>query len=149
MKQVKAMGKEATQQLHPLADKYRLAAIYVFGSRAGEIASRLEGRSAPVSALQSDVDVGIQPEKGARLSAEDRVELTLTLEDIFEAGRVDLVVLPEAGPFLALDIIRGELIYCRDLDQQAEDELYFLRRAGDLSYFEKERRKMVLTEGGR
>jgi uncharacterized protein len=68
---------------------------------------------------------------------------------LFGAARVDLVVLPEADAFLALDVIRGELIYCRDFDQQAEDELYILRKAGDLAYFEKERRKLILTGGGR
>ncbi len=139
----------ATQRLHHLADQYRLASIYVFGSRAGEIFGRLEGRAAPVSALPSDVDMGIQPEKGTRLSAEDRVELTLALEALFGAGRIDLVVLPEADAFLALDIIRGEILYCRDFDQQAEDELYFLRRAGDLSYFQRERIRAILKEGGR
>ena len=47
------------------------------------------------------------------------------------------MVLPEASPFLALDVIKGELIYCNDPDLQAEDELYVLRRAGDLAYYEK------------
>jgi predicted nucleotidyltransferase len=138
-----------TQQLHHLADRYRLAVIYVFGSRADEIAGRIEGRTVPVSAPLSDLDLGIQPEKETRLSAEDRVELTLALEDLFGVGRVDLVVLPEADAFLALDIICGEILYCRDFDQQAEDELYVLRRAGDLSYFQRERIRMVLNEGGR
>ncbi len=143
------MGLTLKQQLHHLADRYRLAVIYVFGSRAVEMAGRLEGKAAPVSALESDVDVGVQPEKGTRLSAEDRVELTLALEDLFGVRRVDLVVLPEADAFLALDIIRGEILFCRDFDQQAEDELYVLRRAGDLSYFQRERIRMILKEGGR
>jgi predicted nucleotidyltransferase len=139
----------ATQRLHHLADQYRLASIYVFGSRADEVANRIQGKAAAVSALQSDVDIGIQPEKGARLSAEDRVVLTLALEALFGARRVDLVILPEADAFLALDIIRGEILYCRDFDQQAEDELYVLRRAGDLSYFQRERIRTILDEGGR
>jgi uncharacterized protein len=143
------MHLTAKQQLRHLAARYRLAVIYVFGSRASEIANRLEKKAVPVSALQSDVDVGIQPEKGLRLSAEDRVELTLALEDLFGDVRVDLVVLPEADAFLALDIIRGEILYCRDFDQQAEDELYILRRAGDLSYFQRERIRTILNEGGR
>jgi predicted nucleotidyltransferase len=143
------MGMTGTQQLYHLADQYRLAVIYVFGSRAVEIAGRLEGRAATVSAPLSDVDIGVQPELGHRLTAQDRVEIVVALEALFGVKRVDLVVLPEAGPYLALDIIRGELIYCRNPDQQAEDELYILRRAGDLAYFEKERRKMILTGGGR
>jgi hypothetical protein len=83
------------------------------------------------------------------LAAEERVELALALEKLFAVPRVDLVVLPEAGPFLALEVVKGELLDCRDYDRQAEDELYILRRAGDLARFEKERRRLILEEGGR
>jgi hypothetical protein len=58
---------------------------------------------------------------------------------------VDLVVLPEADPFLALDVIRGELLTCADADAQAEDELYVLRRAGDLARFARERWRLILS----
>ena len=51
------------EQLHHLADRYRLAVIYTFGSRAVEMAGRLEGKAALISALESDADVGVQPEK--------------------------------------------------------------------------------------
>ncbi|MFH0788205.1 MAG: hypothetical protein V2B13_11410 [Pseudomonadota bacterium] len=76
------------------------------------------------------------------------MEICLALEDLFKIQRVDLVVLKEAGPFLALDILNGEFLYCVDLDRQAEEELYVLRRAGDLAYYERERRKMILREDG-
>jgi len=33
----------------------------------------------------------------------------MALEELFQTDRVDLVILPEADPYLALDIIRGEL----------------------------------------
>ena len=36
------------------------------------------------------------------------------LEDLFGCGRVDLVVLPEADPFVAAEIIRGERLFSRD-----------------------------------
>jgi hypothetical protein len=41
------------------------------------------------------------------------------LEDLLEVNRVDLVILPEADPFLALEVIRGELLYSEELDRQA------------------------------
>jgi len=66
-----------------------------------------------------------------------------------KVGRVDLVVLPEAPPFLAVEIIRGELLFSEDLGKQAEDELYILRRAADLAPFALERQRLVLREGGR
>jgi hypothetical protein len=75
------------------------------------------------------------------------VEITQALEDFFQVKRVDLVILSEAPPFLALDIIKGELIYCSDPHRQAEDELYVLRRAGDLAYYERKRRQQII-EGG-
>ncbi len=42
------------------------------------------------------------------------------------------MLLPGADPFLALNVIRGELIYTEDFTDQARYELYVLRRAGDL-----------------
>jgi uncharacterized protein len=137
------------ERLARLADSYGLSALYVFGSRALEIKARLEGRETEPTDPATDLDIGVQPERGRRLPARERVEIALALEGLFGVKRVDLVAVPEAGPFLALEIIRGELIYCRDPDQQAEDELYILRRAGDLAYFEKERRRMIIEEGAR
>ena len=44
---------------------------------------------------------------------------------------------------------RGELLFCADATDQAEYELYVLRRAGDLLPFEHERRDLILKHGGR
>ncbi len=131
--------------LEILSNRFGLTAIYVFGSRAEEIAARLAGRI-PAPILQdSDVDIGVLPVRERRLSAGERVSLMQDLEDIFHVDRVDLVILPEASPFLALDIIRGELIYTNDEDVEAEYQLYVLRRAGDLADWEYERRRMLLS----
>jgi predicted nucleotidyltransferase len=135
--------------LSKLAALYGLTAIYAFGSRGPEAAACLQGRLAFLSSSDSDLDIAVQPVLGKILSAGEKVEISLALEDLFKVLRVDLVVLSEAGPFLALDILKGELLYCDDLDRQAEEELYILRRAGDLAYYERERRKMILEEGGR
>ena len=132
------------EELKQISDRYGISTIYVFGSRAKEIASRLRGEEASSSYPQSDVDTGIQLNMGRLLSAQDKIQLTIELEDLFSAPRVDLLVLSEVKPFLALDILRGELLYCRDLDEQARDELYILRRAGDLAHFERERMHQTL-----
>ena len=95
------------------------------------------------------MDVGIQPRRGARLSGYEKVRIAIELEELLNVGRVDLVVLSEATPFLAVEIIRGELLYSEDLGKQAEDELYILRRAADLAPFDLERQRLVLREGGR
>ncbi len=132
------------EELKQISERYGISAIYVFGSRAEEIASRLRREEAFPSYPQSDVDIGIQLNRGQLLSAQDKIQLTIELEDLFSASRVDLLVLSEVKPFLAFDIIRGELLYCRDLDDQARDELYILRRAGDVAYFERERMRQTL-----
>lgn len=132
---------------HDLADlarSFSLDAIYAFGSRATELAGH---RGGPLAAPTPDVDIGVQPREGTRPSARDRVRLTGTLEDLLAVNRVDLVVLDEVDPFLALDIVRGELLYCADPDRQAEQELYVLRRAGDLARYERERRRAILGTG--
>jgi len=59
--------------------------------------------------------------------------------------RVDLIVISEADPFLAVEIVRGELLFCEDLDRQAENELYILARAGDLARYRRERVESILS----
>ncbi len=138
------------EQLKSLAQKYCRSDIYAFGSRAGEIFQRIQGAAPVAEHPKSDIDIGVMPAQGARvLTAEKRADLAIELEDLFDAARVDLVVLPEADPFLALEVIRGELLYAESLDEQARYELYVLRRAGDLMHLKKERMRAILEEGAR
>ena len=108
----------------------RIVALYLFGSRArGEASER------------SDVDVGILFRQGVALRdvvlLEDALQQRLGLPvDVVDAGHVDA--------FLALDVIRGERVYCSDPDRCDEFELYVMRRAGDLAPFERERRRLLL-----
>jgi len=134
--------------MRSLAERFGLDAIYVFGSRAQEVAAFVRGEGDLDPASASDVDVGVKPLPRRRLTARDKVRLAIQLEDLWNVGRVDLVVLPEASPFLAVDVIAGELLYARDATAAAEYELYVLRRAGDLAPFERERRRWLL-EGAR
>jgi uncharacterized protein len=140
------MDNPVLQSLERLARQYGLAAVYAFGSmgrQALERASTGEGFS---SAPESDLDIGILPKPGRKISARERVELAAALEDLFNVRRVDLVVLNEAPPFLALEVVRGELLLATDEDLEAEFELYVLRRAGDLAPLERERRAIVMGE---
>lgn len=145
-----AGGKqEKAKRLSELAQAYRLADIYVFGSRAAEIAAMIRNGRAIKRASSSDVDIGVRPKQGAKLSTRDVVKLTLKLEDLFGVNRVDLALLPDAEPFLALDIIRGELLYADDPLDQAYYELFVLRRAGDLLPFKRERIDLILRGAAR
>jgi predicted nucleotidyltransferase len=131
--------------LKTIAARYNLGALYAFGSRAREIANPTTGEAASSSLSGSDLDIGVEPATNAHLTARDRVRIAGDLEDLFGVGRVDLVVLPEADPFLALDVIRGELLYCTDRDAQAEQELQVLRRAADLAPYARERWEQILV----
>jgi hypothetical protein len=58
---------------------------------------------------------------------------------------VDLIDLGRASAFLALDIVRGERVFCRDATETNRFELYVLRRAGDLLPFERQRQALLLA----
>lgn len=136
-------------RLKQIAQRYRVEEIYVFGSRAREIVARLRGETACAACPESDVDVGVRIKPGLALDPSDRVRLSLEIEDMLDVSRVDLVILQEADSFLAVEIVRGELLYAEDMDRQAGYELYLLRRAGDLLPFKKERMRMIMDEGAR
>jgi predicted nucleotidyltransferase len=139
-------------RLADLARAHGIREVYVFGSRAGEIAARVNGlerEARPSASPEADVDLGVRPRQGIHLGASDRVSVTLALEGLFGVARVDLVLLPEAGAFLALAVVSGELLYCDNSTEQAEYELYVLRRAGDLLPFERARRELILSQGAR
>jgi predicted nucleotidyltransferase len=108
----------------------RILALYLFGSRARHEETE-----------HSDVDVAVLWNEAQALRdvllLEDALEQQLRLKvDVVDAGR--------ASPFLALDIIRGERVYCADPDRCDEFDLYVMRRAGDLVPFERERRRRFL-----
>jgi predicted nucleotidyltransferase len=108
----------------------RILAVYLFGSR---------GRREETE--QSDVDVGVL------FRQEESLREVLLLEDALERRLglpVDLVDAGKASAFLALDILRGERVFCADPDRCDEFELYVMRRAGDLAPFERERRRLLL-----
>ncbi len=125
--------------------EYGILSLYVFGSRAKEIAARVAGRMPVPGPAGSDLDVAVQPEPKALRLVDERVHLMQALEDLFEVPRVDLVVLPQASPFLAADAVRGELLFCDDEDRQSHEELYYLRRAADLAPFQKDRLEGLLS----
>ncbi|MCF8062459.1 MAG: nucleotidyltransferase domain-containing protein, partial [Deltaproteobacteria bacterium] len=136
-------------QIEDICRRYRVADLYVFGSRAEEVSALVAGKADSLQTSASDVDMGVLPAERDQWGPRGGRRLSMELEDLFQVSRVDLVLLPEADAFLALEIIRGELLYSDDLDRQARYELFVLRRAGDLAPFQKERIRAVLEEGAR
>lgn len=133
------------ESLKKLCERYGIAILYAFGSRAKEVAAWTEGRISQLSDSVSDIDIGVKM-TGSMFSIRQKVELASALEDLFGCRRVDLVVLDEADPFLAFEIIRGERLYAIDDVEADEYDLYVMRRAGDLLPLERERAGLVLGE---
>lgn len=137
---------ELSRRLREICERFGVVSLYVFGSRAKEIAARVTGTGDVASgAPASDVDVAVQPAGAALESPRERVALVNELEELLGVPRVDLVILTEASAFLAVDAVRGELLYCDDLDRQAREELYYFRRAADLAPLQRARLEGILS----
>lgn len=134
------------RQVDEICSRYRIDIMYAFGSRSREIFNCFHGRGDLDETVTPDLDIGIRVLNDSGLSVREKVNLTIDLEELLGVGRVDLVVLSEADPFLAANIIRGERIFCRNAYPADEYELYVLRRAGDFAPLERERLSMIFKE---
>jgi predicted nucleotidyltransferase len=135
------------EKLREIADRYRIDLVYSFGSRSPEVKDFLSGLGELTKNSTSDVDIGVKASpRPAAMSVREKVKLANELEELLGVGSVDLVILSEADPFLAANVVRGERIFCRDPHLADEYELYILRRAGDLAPLELERLSMIFTK---
>ncbi len=75
-------ARESREGLIALCERYKLIAIYAFGSRAEDVVSRLDGKVRDAASPSSDVDIGVLPSRDRPLSARDRVQLMLDLEEL-------------------------------------------------------------------
>jgi predicted nucleotidyltransferase len=132
------------EKTRSLAEHAGVEILYVFGSRAEEVLASFKAGADGLAAGLSDLDIGVLLPRGG-WSVKEKVDFSQSLEALFGVERVDLVVLNEADPFLAAEIIRGERLYERDRRFVDEYELFVLRRAGDLAPFEQERIQRDLT----
>jgi hypothetical protein len=133
-----------SDRLEDLCRAFGVGALYAFGSRSRECLDWLSERISELAPGPSDVDVGILPLPGSTWSVREKVRFAVALEDFVECNRVDVVFLPEADPFVAVEVIRGERLFTADEDRSDEYELYLLRRAGDLAPLEAERQELIL-----
>ncbi|GAB6058941.1 nucleotidyltransferase domain-containing protein [Desulfonatronum parangueonense] len=137
-------ARPRTEVLAAICERFSITVMYAFGSRSREALAWTKGEIGSMARTPSDLDIGVLPRIGLRLGPREKVDLAIDLEDLFDVGRVDLVVLPEAPPFLASTIIQGERLYAADEDDADEYDLYILRRAGDLLPFHRERIGLIL-----
>jgi len=138
-----AMAPDRSKALADLCRRLGVASLYAFGSRAEEAKAWVEGRRARMDGGSSDLDLAVQPCERTWDVAR-KADTCTALEVAFGVPRADLVLLGEAPAFLAVEIIRGELLYCDDPVRQAREELFVLRRAGDLAPFHRARLEGLL-----
>jgi len=143
------MGTPLADDLERLCREHGAIALYVFGSRAAEIAARVRSGKARPEQGSSDVDIGLLMPRDGILDEREHVRLAASIEDLLDVPRIDLVLLGEASSFLAADIVSGELLVDVSPRETAEFELFALRRAGDLLPFQRSRVTAVIGEGGR
>ena len=131
--------------LEQICRQFRISMLYAFGSQAKRLRDWIEENEDHLSSC-SDVDIGVKGAQGKNFPISEKVSLTLTLENFFKCQRVELVILNEADPFLAAEIIRGERLFASDDHEADEYDLYVLRRAGDLIPLEHERTALILEK---
>lgn len=128
-----------------ICEKYGVCDMYAFGSRGKEALDFLHERIDCFTPSHSDIDIGVRFSKDVHPTLKSLVQIEFELEDFFKLSRVDVVSVTDAPPFLALEIISGELLFAHNPDDQARFELYVLARAGDLLFYERQRRKNLLS----
>jgi predicted nucleotidyltransferase len=116
-------------RLRALCAEFGLLSVYLFGSRAGDGASRLQGRE--VDGDGSDLDVGIFGRAGS-IDERRLGPLQVALEEVFAPLRVDLVPLDRVDPIFQFAAVRGERVAAPDSTAADEKELEVMRRAADL-----------------
>jgi len=88
--------------------------------------------------------MGVKPERP--LTVEEKVKIAIFFEDLFDVPRVDLIVLPDAPIFLALEIVTGEILYMQDSTYEAEYQLCIMRMAADLLPYERMKQRMIMGD---
>jgi len=133
-------------KLKKICRRYSIDTIYSFGSRGMELKLFANGAGNIDRSKASDFDIAVKITPQKSLSVRQKSQLTIDLEELFQLTKLDLVVINEADPFLAANIIRGERIFCRDEYLADQYELYVLRRAGDLIPLERERLQIIFSK---
>jgi len=130
------------KQIEEVSKKYALQIIYAFGSKGKEALDIVKGKMEHLSSSSVDLDIGIKAER--HLNVEEKVKIELIFEDIFNVAKVDIVVVSEVPILLALEIVKGELLYAKDLTHEAEYQLHIMRRAAEIVPYERMKQKMTL-----
>lgn len=114
-------------------------AVYLFGSRADDGVSVLDGEF--VTAQGSDLDVGVYLSPGVDIGR--LAELQVSLEDLFAPLRVDLVPLDRVDALFQFRAIDGHRVFAADAAAADRAELVTMRRAAELLPIQREIERQV------
>ena len=134
------MVRKAT--LSKICEQFSIDILYAFGSRAQELVRFTQEQLDSLQTSGSDADLGFKA--STHLTMRQKAELTLSLEEFFSIETVDLVDIPQAAPHIAKEIVCGELLYAKSSHQEAEYQLYIMRRAADLQYLYRQKEALAL-----
>lgn len=122
------------QRLDEICREFGLLAVYLFGSRADDGLSVLEG--CEVEGEGSDLDVGVVF-RDRKVPVVRLGPLQVELEEVFAPLRVDLVPLQRVDALFQFEAIDGHRVAAPDSDAADYYELYVMRRAAELLPIER------------
>ena len=115
--------KEHTEQLQHLFSTYGVVLAYLFGSQA-------EGKAGPLSDV--DIAVLLGPQVDHERWFQVQLDLMGELMDLFHRNDVDVVILNQATPVLAHEIVQfGQILYEAEPGTRVDFEITPLRRYMD------------------
>lgn len=121
-------------RLMVLCREYDLLAIYLFGSRADEGLTILQGRD--TKGEGSDLDVGVVF-RSSEVPVLRLGPLQIDVEEVFAPLRVDLVPLQRVDALFQFEAIEGHRVATGDETAADYYELRVMRRAADLLPIER------------
>jgi hypothetical protein len=83
------MTTKLKRELTRIAMRYRLSAIFAFGSRSADAAAIINRTRCSGEYSSSDIDVGVLPLQGVKMGPREKVRLTIDLEDLLRVKKVD------------------------------------------------------------
>ena len=115
--------EEYTEQLRQLFATYGVVLAYLFGSQA-------EGKAGPISDV--DIAVLLGPQVDRERWFQVQLDLIGELTSLFHRNDVDVVILNEATPVLAYEVVRsGQVLYEAEPGTRVDYEVTALRRYAD------------------
>ncbi|NLY75281.1 MAG: nucleotidyltransferase domain-containing protein [Firmicutes bacterium] len=124
--------------LDMVCQKYAIALVYLYGSKAEEGLRHLRGENVKIDDRFTDIDVGVvfkeplpPPEKRYKLYSSVFNEF----EELFRPLPLDLVFLEEGHSVFQSEAIKGYCVYSVDETFKENYEEMILRRAADFRPF--------------